>query len=78
MIVTVPDKLFSVPAAVVSKAMFEVSAPSAVPELSIRPLVNEKFVTVVPRTPLSAVFWMNMRSIDTFRVFVNETPTVAF
>jgi hypothetical protein len=55
-IVTVPDKLFSVPAPVALKEMFEVCAPRPVPELSILPLVKVKFITLVPLTPLSVVF----------------------
>ena len=74
MIVTVPARLFSVPAAVVLKAMLAVSAPSAVPESSIEPFVNEKLVTVVPLIPLSAVWLITIRVSETSRVLVSDIP----
>src|SRR5581483_8864532 len=54
--------------------MFESSVPPPVPELLIVPLVNVKFVTVVPLTPLPAVFWMFIRSNDGLSVDVSEIP----
>ena len=49
--VTTPLRLFSVPAAVVLKAMLAFSAPNAVPEMLIALLVKLKSVTVVPPMP---------------------------
>jgi len=46
-IVTTPERLFSVPATVVLNAMLDVSAPRPVPELSIVPFTKLKFVTPV-------------------------------
>src|SRR5262245_24708075 len=73
--VTVPDRLFSVPAAVLLKAMLAASAPRAVPELSMLPLTNVKFVTMVPSTPLPAVFWIFIDVNDGLCVLVSDTPS---
>src|SRR5262245_23776115 len=58
--------------------MFDVSGPNPVPELSMRPLVNEKFVVDVPWIPSFTVFWMNIRSIEMSRVLVSDTALVVF
>src|SRR5215213_3531442 len=50
----VPEMLLFVPAEVL-KAMFDVSAAAALPELETVLLVKVKLVTVVPFTPLPAV-----------------------
>ena len=57
LMLTVPETFRSVPRVAVSKRMFESSGNVLVlsgkwPTLLIVPLLNVKFVTVVPRTPL--------------------------
>src|SRR5204863_6344966 len=56
--VTVPDKLFSVPATFTLKATFDVSAPATVPLLLSVLFCSVKFVTPVPFIPLPLVLWM--------------------
>src|SRR5215208_5526840 len=72
--VTVPERLVSVPAAVVLKARFDSSTPRAVPELSIELLLNVKLVTCVPLTPLPAVFWIDIQLNEGLSVLVSEMP----
>ena len=78
MIVTVPARLFSVPAAVVLNAMFEVSAPRPVPELSTLPFLKVKFVTFVPVTPLSDVLSILTLVNDGFIALLSAMPLVRF
>src|SRR5438552_10160183 len=74
--VTLPEMLFSLPAVIVLKAMFESSAPPPVPELLIVPFVKLKFTTPVPFTPLLAVLWIFTLLNDGESVLVSRTPSL--
>src|SRR5438128_8416133 len=72
--VTLPERFVSVPAAAVLKLTFP-SSTLPLFELLIVLFVSEKFVTVVPLMPLPVVLLMFMRVNDGERLLVSEVPS---